>query len=98
MVNPRIDKINSEIAKTKTRITESQAKLRLLERQKIDLENDSFINIIRSERISDAELSALMESLRKAKPRPESEPKPATANTKEKTRLEDYFDADHEKI
>ena len=65
MTNPRIEKVNTQIANTKAKISEYQSKLRVLERQKIDLENEGFIALIRSEKISDAELAALMQSLRK---------------------------------
>ena len=64
MTNPKIDKVNTQIAGTKAKISEYQAKLRELEREKTRLENEQFINIIRSEKISDAELTALMLSLR----------------------------------
>ena len=65
MTNPRLDKVKADIEKTKEKISELQSKLRLLERQKTDIENGQIIALIRSERISDAELSALMMSLRK---------------------------------
>jgi len=65
MTNPRIEKVNTQIANTKAKISEYQSKLRVLERQKIDLENEGFIALIRSEKISDTELAALMQSLRR---------------------------------
>jgi len=63
MTNPKIEKVKAEIDKTKAKISEFQAKLRALERQKTDLENEQIVALVRSERISDAELSALMKSL-----------------------------------
>ena len=65
MTNPRIEKVMLDIGKTKTKISEYQSKLRVLERQKIDLENEEIIARVRSEKISDAELAALMASLRR---------------------------------
>ena len=68
MLSPKINKVNTEIAKTKAKITEYQTKLRDLERRKTDLENDDIITLVRSENISDAELSALLQSIRRAPP------------------------------
>lgn len=64
-MNPRIDKVIADIAKTKAKISEFQSKLRELERQKVRLENDHFVEIIRRENLSDAELSTLTDLLRK---------------------------------
>jgi hypothetical protein len=64
MTNPKIEKVNLEIEKAKVKISEFQAKLRALERQKTDLENAQIVALVRSERISDAELTTLMASLR----------------------------------
>ena len=68
MTNPRIEKVKLDIGKTKTKISEYQSKLRVLERQKIDLENEEIIARVRSEKISDAELATLMASLRREEP------------------------------
>ena len=65
MINPKIEKVKTEIKKTKTKISELQIKLRELEREKVRLEDEQIVALIRSERISDSELSALMESFRK---------------------------------
>ena len=65
MTNPKIEKIKAEIEKTKARISDFQAKLRELEREKTRLENEQIVALVRSEKISDAELAALMKSLRK---------------------------------
>jgi hypothetical protein len=65
MINPRIEKVKAEIEKMKARITELTAKLRELEREKIRLENERIVALVRSEKISDAELSALMRARRR---------------------------------
>jgi len=65
MTNPRIEKVKTEIEKTKAKISEFTAKLRALERQKTDLENEQIVALVRREKISDAELSTLMKSLRR---------------------------------
>ena len=64
MTNPKIEKVNNEIGKTKAKLSEFQSKLRELEREKTRLENEQIIALIRSEKISDAELTALMRSFR----------------------------------
>jgi flagellar biosynthesis chaperone FliJ len=68
MDNPRIEKVKAEIEKTKAKINEYQAKLRALERQKVELENERIVALVRGEKISDAELDMFMQSLRKGKP------------------------------
>lgn len=68
MTNPKIEKVKSEMEKTKNKIAEYQAKYRDLEREKTRLENDDIVALVRSEKISDAELTALMRSLRKEEP------------------------------
>ena len=68
MKNPKIEKVKAEIEKAKAKVAEHQAKLRDLEREKIRLENEQIVALVRSEKISDAELSALMRSLRKEEP------------------------------
>lgn len=72
MNNPKIEKVKTEIEKAKAKILEAQAKLRALERQKTELENEQIVAIVRSERISDAELSALLQSFQKKETKPAS--------------------------
>jgi hypothetical protein len=47
MENPKIKKVEAEIGKAKTRIAESRAKLRDLEKEKTRLENDDIVAAIR---------------------------------------------------
>ena len=47
-MNPRIQKITDEIAKLRHKITDSQARLRDLERQKLELENASIVAAVRA--------------------------------------------------
>ena len=93
MYKPKIEKVCADIERTKQSISELQAKLRALEKLKVEVENDFFINIIRSERISDAELSALMRSLRKE----DATPAVAVAAAEKIPRLEDIPDAQTQK-
>ena len=89
MDDQRIEKIKSEIEKTKAKISEYQLKLRDQEREKIRLENERIVALVRGERISDAELSALMASFRRC------EPAGAPASAKP-TRQEETLYADHD--
>jgi len=68
MNTPKIEKVKAGIEKTKAKILDFQARLRALERQKTELENDQIVALVRSEKISDAELAALMKSLRREEP------------------------------
>jgi hypothetical protein len=63
--NQKIEKVKAEIDRTKAKVLEFQAKLRALERQKIELENERIVALVRGEHISDAELDALMKSFRR---------------------------------
>lgn len=47
-MNPRLQKVITDIEKTKARITEQQARLRELEAQRIDMENTEIISLFRS--------------------------------------------------
>ena len=47
-MNPKIEKLEKEIEKTKTRIAEMQAKLHKLEEQKTELENTDYVAVARS--------------------------------------------------
>jgi flagellar biosynthesis chaperone FliJ len=68
MANQKIEKAKTEIDKAKAKISDWQAKLRELEREKTRLENEQIVALVRSEKISDAELGALMKSFRKEGP------------------------------
>ena len=60
MANNKIDRINKEIAKTREKITEYQNKLKGLEAQKTEAENLQIIALVRSMRLTPAELTALL--------------------------------------
>lgn len=66
-MNPRIEKIDKEIERTKTKIAEWQAKLRDLEKQKTELENTDFVAIARSYDLTPAQLAEFLKS-RKGNP------------------------------
>jgi hypothetical protein len=62
ITNPKIEKQKSEIAKTKARIAEFQAKQREQEKQLRHLEDAEIVAMFRSERINDEHLETLRES------------------------------------
>ncbi len=66
-MNPRIEKLDKEIEKTKAKIAEQQAKLRDLEKQKTELENTDFVAIARSYDLTPQQLADFLR-LRKGNP------------------------------
>ena len=62
-MNPRIQKITDDIAKLKRKIVNNQARLRELERQKVELENADIIAAVRGIDVPPEELSALIKKL-----------------------------------
>ena len=53
-MNPKIEKLEKEIEKTKTKIAEMQAKLHKLEEQKTELENTDYVAVARSFKLTPA--------------------------------------------
>ena len=62
-MNPRIEKVTEAIAKTKRKIIDSQARLRDLERQKLELENADILATVRSIDVPPEELKSLIQRL-----------------------------------
>lgn len=60
----KIDKITNEIAKTREKITDLQTKLRDLERQKTEQENNEIVELIRGVDVTPRELAAFIEAYR----------------------------------
>ena len=52
-MNPKIEKLEKEIDKTKAKIAEMQGKLRKLEEQKTELENTDYVAVARSYKLAD---------------------------------------------
>ena len=63
-MNPKIDKVNRDIEKTRERIAGAQAKLKELERQKVDMENTEIIAIFRSQSVPPGKIAALIKAYR----------------------------------
>ena len=59
-MNAKIERIGKEIAKTKSKISEFQTRLRELEKQKTDLENAEIVEAVRGMDISFADLAAIL--------------------------------------
>ena len=62
MAANKIDRINREIEKTREKITEYQNKLKGLEAQKTEAENLQIVQLVRSMRLSPAELTSMLKS------------------------------------
>lgn len=56
----KIDRIDSEIQKTREKITEYQNRLKSLEMQKTEAENLQIVQLVRSMRMTPAELAAML--------------------------------------
>jgi hypothetical protein len=63
-LTPKLQKIVREIERTKAKITELQALLPELERQKTELENSEIIRVVREARVAPADLKTFLQSLR----------------------------------
>jgi hypothetical protein len=61
-LNAKIERVCKEIDKTKTKISEFQAKLRELEKQKTEFENIEIVDTVRGMNISFADLATLLKS------------------------------------
>ena len=88
VLNPKIIKVNSAIDKTKEQIAELQAKLKDLEKQKTQFENDEIVAMFRREKLNEDEFAALLQTGRHKK----QPPKPQEII---ETRKEDGLDADN---
>jgi DNA-binding transcriptional regulator YiaG len=71
MTNPKIEKVKTAIARTKDIIADQQNKLRDLEKQKIQLENEEIVAMFRREKLNEDEFAALLRSGREAEDRAE---------------------------
>ena len=60
MANNKLDRIDAEIAKTREKISEQQARLKELLAQKTELENLQIVQLVRSMRLTPAQLTAML--------------------------------------
>ena len=61
-MNPKLEKLENEIEKTKTKIAEMQAKLHKLEEQKTELENTDYVAVARSFKLTPQQLADFLKS------------------------------------
>lgn len=61
-MNPKIEKLEKEIDKTKAKIAEMQGKLRKLEEQKTELENTDYVAVARSYKLTPQQLANFLKS------------------------------------
>lgn len=61
-MNAKIERVSKEINKTKEKISEFQAKLRELEKQKTEFENMEIVEAVRGMDISLADLATLLKA------------------------------------
>lgn len=66
-MNAKIERVGKEIDRTKAKISEQQARLRELERQRAELENLEIVDIVRGKNISFTELAQMLEDMRNSK-------------------------------
>lgn len=65
-MNPKIEKLEKDIDKTKNKIAEMQARLRDLEKQKTELENTDYVAIARSFHLTPQQLADFLKSQQSA--------------------------------
>ena len=65
-MNPKIERLEKEIDKTKNKIAEMQARLRDLEKQKTELENTDYVAIARSFHLTPQQLAEFLKSQKSA--------------------------------
>lgn len=63
-MNAKIERVNKDIDKTKEKISEFQARLRDLEKQKTELENTEIVEAVRGMDIPLNDLPAVLKALR----------------------------------
>ena len=68
-------KIEAEIEKTKTKITEQQNRLKELEQRKVEAENSEIVEIVRGMSVSLSELPLVLQRLRAGEPLGQTVPK-----------------------
>ena len=63
-MTPKIEKLNVEIERTKAKITDYQARLRELERQKTEIENTEIVELVRGMDATPQELATFIRAFR----------------------------------
>ena len=63
-MNAKIERVSKDIEKAKGKISEFQARLRELEKQKTELENTEIVDVVRGMNITITDLAALLKTSR----------------------------------
>ncbi|MDR0818461.1 MAG: DUF4315 family protein [Oscillospiraceae bacterium] len=84
ITNPKIEKVRAELDKAKSRLTHYQSKVRELERQKTELEDEHIVALFRDENLS-VEFLALL--------RERTVPEPVITPAREKIKEEKLYGA-----
>lgn len=63
-MNSKINRIDTEIAKTRQKISGLQANIRELEQQKTELENTDIVGLVRGSGMTAQELTAVLQAFR----------------------------------
>lgn len=72
-MNSKIDKIARDIKKTRARIANDQARLKELERQKVDLENTEIITLFRTVNVPPKDVAEMIKTMKNGELRIENE-------------------------
>jgi len=64
ILNAKIERVSKDIEKAKGKISEFQARLRELEKQKTELENTEIVDVVRGMNITITDLAALLKTSR----------------------------------
>ena len=65
-MNPKIKKLAKDIDKTRAKIKDMQGKLRVMEQQKVDMENEEYISMVRDMGISPEQLADFLKGYKVA--------------------------------
>ena len=63
-MNAKIERVSKDIEKTRDKISEFQARLRELEKQKTELENMEIVDVVRGMSVSMDELAVLLQTVK----------------------------------
>lgn len=86
-MNPKIDRLSRDIEKTRDKISELQARLRDMEKQKNEMENSEIVAMFRSINVAPQELISFIKLYREqggsAMPEVSGSPQPGFTDTQE---------------
>lgn len=89
-MNPKIERLDKDIQKTKEKINELSTRLILLETQKIEAENTEILALVRSLSMTPAELIEWL-TLETTPQKPQEKPKEATQEKSVEVEKENFY-------